>query len=175
MHETKIPSSIELFVCMPGVAGMHTTGEFTKLGHFTLDDGSKGMHQQWELKTVYMDACCQYIKICLHKNYENKQNPFNQVAVVRIAAQGAIASDYQSALSMNIPSEEETRPIEARNMKIDPIPTNKLDPMIQDKVLTLEWQKEDAIVNEDFDEAKRLKNIIDKVKIIGINILRLEG
>lgn len=60
-------------------------------------------------------------------------------------------------------------------MKIDPIPTNRLDPMIQDKVLTLEWQKEDAIVNEDFDEAKWLKNIIDKVKIIGINILRLEG
>jgi len=44
MHETKIPSQIELSVSMPGLGGLHTTGEFIKLGHFSLDDGTKNMH-----------------------------------------------------------------------------------------------------------------------------------
>jgi centrosomal protein CEP104 len=102
-----------------------------------------------------MDACCQYVKISLHKNYENKFNPFNQVGIVRIACQGHIASDYDAAMQANIPEENEVTRIEvSRSMKVDPIPTSKLDPMIQDKVLTLERQKEEAIVNENFDEAK---------------------
>jgi hypothetical protein len=45
MHETKIPSSIELSVSMPGIGGLHTTGEFIKLGHFNLDDGSQNMYR----------------------------------------------------------------------------------------------------------------------------------
>jgi hypothetical protein len=77
MHETKIPMKIELSVCMPGISGLQTTGEWAKLGHFTLDDGARGMYTQRELKSVFMDVCCQYVKIKMEKNYENKFNPFN--------------------------------------------------------------------------------------------------
>lgn len=44
MHETKIPYQIEILVSMAGLAGMHTTGEFVKLGNFALDDGASSMH-----------------------------------------------------------------------------------------------------------------------------------
>ena len=34
-----------------------------------------------ELKSVHIDAEGQYLKLLLHKNHENKFNPFNQVSI----------------------------------------------------------------------------------------------
>jgi hypothetical protein len=49
-----------------------------------------------------------------------------------------------------------------------------LDPMIRDKLTLLNKKKEKMVSMEDFDGAKYLKQIIDKIKLIGAHIAKME-
>lgn len=49
-----------------------------------------------------------------------------------------------------------------------------LDPTIQDKIKTLNNAKTKAVESDDFDKAKTLKDVIDKLKIAGNQLLQLE-
>lgn len=92
-HETKIATKIELFSYLPGVdspndlaasVGVSTliTPQnsnllFNRLGHFSLDSNASTGFQSRELKTVHLGVNCQFFKLVLHKNHENKLNLFN--------------------------------------------------------------------------------------------------
>lgn len=54
-----------------------------------------------------------------------------------------------------------------RNMKIQSIDEEGIDPTIQDKIRTLNTAKQKAVESDDFDKAKSLKEVIDKLKIAG--------
>lgn len=66
MHQSKIPSRIELYAYTPEVLGtsanllsQHNANiSFQRLGHFSLDDNIKTNYQARELKTVYLDSYC---------------------------------------------------------------------------------------------------------------------
>jgi protein-arginine kinase activator protein McsA len=49
-----------------------------------------------------------------------------------------------------------------------------LDPMIRDKLNLLNKKKQQLVEVEDFDKAKDLKLIIDKIKVIGAQIAKME-
>ena len=61
-----------------------------------------------------------------------------------------------------------------RNMKIASIDEETLDPTIQDKLKTLNSAKQKAVESEDFDKAKGLKEVIDKLKLAGAQLVQLE-
>jgi centrosomal protein CEP104 len=42
-----------------------------------LDENIRTNYQARELKTVYVDEKCQYLKLVLHKNHLNNLNIFN--------------------------------------------------------------------------------------------------
>lgn len=55
-----------------------------------------------------------------------------------------------------------------RNLKISTSHDEAaLDPLIQDKIRTLESQKAKAVEEENFDRAKRVKEVIDKLRVAG--------
>lgn len=54
-----------------------------------------------------------------------------------------------------------------RNLKISSINDSELDPTIQDKIRTLNSAKQKAVDSDDFDKAKSLKEVIDKLKVAG--------
>ena len=59
-HQHKIASRIDLFTFMPDVHKSNflpsaNSVQFTRLGHFTLDDNARSNYQARELKTVYID------------------------------------------------------------------------------------------------------------------------
>jgi centrosomal protein CEP104 len=76
-HQSKIPSRIELFSYAPdleqrgGLVSPHANIAFTRLGHFSLDDNVRTNYQARELKTVYLEQFCQYLKVVIHKNHLN--------------------------------------------------------------------------------------------------------
>jgi len=94
IHHCKIPARIELFAYAPDLQqhdssqfmSPHNTAHisFTRLGHFPLDDNVRTNYQARELKTVYLEQYCQYLKIVMHKNHLNSMNIFNQVGLVSI-------------------------------------------------------------------------------------------
>jgi uncharacterized pyridoxamine 5'-phosphate oxidase family protein len=68
---------------------------YQRLGHFTLSDNTKNNYKSRELKSVFLDHNCKYLKISLEKPYFNKYNPFNQVGLVRIVCHGNMVNEYQ--------------------------------------------------------------------------------
>lgn len=54
-----------------------------------------------------------------------------------------------------------------RNMRITSVDEEQLDPTIQDKLRTLNSAKVKAVEVDDFDKAKNLKEVIDKLKMAG--------
>jgi protein-arginine kinase activator protein McsA len=54
-----------------------------------------------------------------------------------------------------------------RNLKLTSVNEEELDPPIQDKLKSLNSAKQKAVETEDFDKAKILKEVIDKLKVAG--------
>lgn len=50
------------------------------LSYVPLSDNEKTDFKARELKSVYMDAVGQYLKLIFHKNYVNKYNVYGQVS-----------------------------------------------------------------------------------------------
>lgn len=68
---------------------------FKRLGHFSFDENSSSGYMTRELKTVYIDVMCQYFKITFHKCYENPQNTFNQVGLIRLQFGGSYIGEHE--------------------------------------------------------------------------------
>ena len=97
IHETKIPSKVELFSFMPGVDNGNanigvsqlvtpasSSNLFNRLGHFSLDSNEQSGFQSRELKTVHLGVTCHFFKLVLHKSHDNSYNLFNQVGLVKL-------------------------------------------------------------------------------------------
>ena len=54
-------------------------------------------YQARELKTVYLEQYCQYLKIVLHKNHLNSQNIFNQIGLISLTSTGGYIGDYEAS------------------------------------------------------------------------------
>lgn len=54
-----------------------------------------------------------------------------------------------------------------RNLKMTSVNEKDLDPTIQDKIKVLNNAKTKAVETDDFDKAKTLKEVIDKLKVAG--------
>ena len=74
-----------------------------------------------------------------------------------------------------MPDEEFVETPQIQNWWVAGIDPEAYDPMIKDKIALLEKAKEEAVLNEDYEEAKRVKVQCDKVKMIGASIVQLEG
>ena len=53
-----------------------------------LSDNSETKFTSRELKTIYVDVECQYLKIVANENHNNRYNLFNQVAFMNIKCNG---------------------------------------------------------------------------------------
>ena len=61
-----------------------------------------------------------------------------------------------------------------RNLKIQSVNTEELDPQLHEKLQILLKKKEEAVQLEDYDAAMELKDISDKLKLIGADLKMLE-
>lgn len=102
IHEKKIPSMIELYICNPKRDALMSSIQYQRLGHFSLSDNTKNNYKSRELKSVFLDHACKYLKICFDKPYFNKFNPFNQVGVVRIVCHRMPVNEYERKQPRNV-------------------------------------------------------------------------
>lgn len=62
-----------------------------------------------------------------------------------------------------------------RNLKMNSVVDDSLDPSIQDKLRALNTAKTKAVESEDFDKAKGLKELIDRLRVAGTQLIKLEA
>ena len=200
IHETKIPSRIEIFIAevteeerRTGVFPPYDRAVFRRLGHVNFCSNEENHFEARELKTVNLrQSCdirrpCVYLKLIIRKNISNWVNLFNQVGIVAVAAHGVLlhplissnprenecligGNDEVAIEDIRPESQEETQRPMAHEALNDGV-----DKLSARKIKELSVHKARAIQEEDYDLAKALKAQIDALMAAGPKIVELEA
>ncbi|XP_010120216.1 PREDICTED: centrosomal protein of 104 kDa [Chlamydotis macqueenii] len=192
-HQYMISSKIEFYISesLPEYFAPYQSERFHRLGYVPLSDNEKTGFKARELKSVYMDAVGQYLKLIFHKNYVNKYNLYGQVALVAINIIGDPA-DYGND-SNNPPSREKLIDHYLGIKSDDPAldgtflgkpdsisPLDDLafdmyqDPEVAQIIRRLDEKKREAVHHERYDYAKKLKQAIADLQKVGERLGRYE-
>ncbi|NXY54747.1 CE104 protein, partial [Callaeas wilsoni] len=192
-HQYMIASKIEFYISesLPEYFAPYQSERFQRLGYVPLSDNEKTDFRARELKSVYMDAVGQYLKLIFHKNYVNKYNLYGQVALVAVNIIGDPA-DYGND-SMSSPSREKLIDHYLGIKSDDPAldgtylgkhdsisPLDDLafdmyqDPEVAQIIRRLDEKKREAVHHECYDHAKKLKQAIADLQKVGERLGRYE-
>lgn len=192
-HQYMIASKIEFYISesLPEYFAPYQSERFQRLGYVPLSDNEKTDFRARELKSVYMDAVGQYLKLIFHKNYANKYNLYGQVALVAVNIIGEPA-DYGND-SMSSPSRDKLIDHYLGIKLDDPAldgtylgkrdsisPLDDLafdmyqDPEVAQIIRRLDQKKREAVRLECYDHAKKLKQAIADLQKVGERLGRYE-
>ncbi|NWQ61906.1 CE104 protein, partial [Neopipo cinnamomea] len=192
-HQYMISSKIEFYISesLPEYFSPYQSERFQRLGYVPLSDNEKTDFKARELKSVYVDAVGQYLKLIFHKNYVNKYNIYGQVALVAVNIIGDPA-DYSND-SMSSPSREKLIDHYLGIKSVDPAldgtyfgksdsisPLDDLafdmyqDPEVAQIIRRLDERKREAVRHERYDRAKSLKQAIADLQKVGERLGRYE-
>ncbi len=88
-HQSKICTKIEIYISPDQKYAEEVAQvKFKKLGYLQFDDNQRSKYQSRELKSVYIDNKCMYMKLVLHKCHMNKYNLFNQIGLIGLTLHG---------------------------------------------------------------------------------------
>ncbi|XP_053546383.1 LOW QUALITY PROTEIN: centrosomal protein of 104 kDa [Bombina bombina] len=191
-HQYMISSKIEFYISesLPEYFTPYQSERFRRLGYVSLSDNEKTGYKARELKSVYVDAVGQYLKLIFHKNYVNRYNLYNQVALIAINIIGdPVDFDEES----NTPTREKLIDQYLGNSAEDPAldasyigkpdaisPLDDLafdmyqDPEVAQIIRKLDEKKQEAVRHEQYDYAKKLKQAIADLQKVGERLGRYE-
>ncbi|NWI42639.1 CE104 protein, partial [Picathartes gymnocephalus] len=192
-HQYMIASKIEFYISesLPEYFAPYASDRFQRLGYVPLSDNEKTDFRARELKSVYMDAVGQYLKLIFHKNYVNRYNLYGQVALVAVNIIGdPVDYGYDS---MSSPSREKLIDHYLGIKSDDPAldgtylgkrdsisPLDDLafdmyqDPEVAQIIRRLDEKKREAVRLECYDHAKKLKQAIADLQKVGERLGRYE-
>jgi hypothetical protein len=142
------------------------------IGKFILKSNEESNFTEREFKSIDIDRESKYFRIVCDQCHNNKLNVFNQISIINISCFGNIMGyedEYISGLRNINPSEAilMTRMFKKGNvLSLDGIYIRinlNLDVFGQ-KINTLVKAKENAVDREDYMEADKLKQTINKIK-----------
>lgn len=178
--------------------------KFTRLGYVSLSKNDSTRYKTMELKSVNVDCAGELVKLVLNQNHINQLNTYNQVGLValniigepipitdrhmrgsllqRNTTNAKLAELLHTYLpELNLSDIGSTNPVLKGSIKPPKIsPVDELsfavaqDPEIADLVRKLERRKAAAIDEENFQEAKRLKMVVDELCRAGEVLCRYE-
>ena len=162
-HQHKIATRVELFV---GIGDDYFSSNFTRLGYMTLDSNEKSQFKARELKSVYIKARGNFLKLLLHKCYTNPLNIFSQVGLIALNALGQPASPIASSQTQQqggLTRGGGTRGTGVHDLAVD----MGMDPDTAAMLREVAHRKDVAVAAEDFELAKRLKGLQEQIKSVG--------
>ncbi|XP_021539680.1 centrosomal protein of 104 kDa isoform X3 [Neomonachus schauinslandi] len=191
-HQYMIPSKVEFYISesLPEYFVPYQAERFRRLGYISLCDNEKTGCKARELKSVYVDAVGQFLKLIFHENHVNKYNMYNQVALVAVNIIGDPA-DFSD--ESNITSREKLIDHYLGHNSEDPAlegtctgksdyisPLDDLafdmyqDPEVAQIIRKLDERKREAVQKERYDYAKKLKQAIADLQKVGERLGRYE-
>ncbi|XP_006885867.1 PREDICTED: centrosomal protein of 104 kDa [Elephantulus edwardii] len=191
-HQYMISSKIEFYISesLPEYFVPYQAERFRRLGYVSLCDNAKTGCKARELKSVYVDAVGQFLKLIFHQNHINKYNIYNQVALVAVNIIGDPADFCDES---NITSREKLIDHYLGHSADDPAldgtytgkpdyisPLDDLafdmyqDPEVAQIIRKLDERKRDAVQKERYDYAKKLKQAIADLQKVGERLGRYE-
>uniref|UniRef100_A0A8D2AFH3 Centrosomal protein of 104 kDa n=1 Tax=Sciurus vulgaris TaxID=55149 RepID=A0A8D2AFH3_SCIVU len=191
-HQYMISSKIEFYISesLPEYFVPYQAERFRRLGYVSLCDNQKTGCKARELKSVYVDAVGQFLKLIFHQNHVNKYNIYNQVALVAVNIIGDPADfgdesnvtsrekliDHYLGHNTEDPALEGT--YTGRSDYISPLDDLAFDmyqdPEVAQIIRKLDERKREAVQRERYDHAKKLKQAIADLQKVGERLGRYE-
>lgn len=159
-HQYKITSKIEILIFNP-----KQSKKFRKIGFLSLDSNEQTNFQARELKSVYIDYECIKIRLVLHRCFTNQLNQNAQIGLIAFNVLGnpIMTNPFDQPPNFN------------KNPNLDKLEDELLyDPVTYKRLKALERAKLKAIELEDFDEAQKIKEAIDRLKSVSSQLILLE-
>lgn len=138
------------------------------MGYLSLDANDRSGFQARELKSVYVDSPALLLKLIFHKCHLNNFNVFNQIGLIAL---NCIGSNNPAELDgpaayPQANSQQGKRPTQiGASTDFD-----SLDPEIAQKLRILDQIKEKAVAQERFDDAKKIKENIERLRGFGLHL-----
>lgn len=194
-HQYMISSKVEFYISesLPEYLVPYQAERFRRLGYVSLCDNEKTGCKARELKSVYVDAVGQFLKLIFHQNHANKYNIYNQVALVAINIIGdpADLGDESNTTSReklidhylgHSPHNPEDPALDGtfagRSDYISPLDDLAFDmyqdPEVAQIIRRLDERKREAAKKERYDHAKKLKQAIADLQKVGERLGRYE-
>ncbi|XP_066493843.1 centrosomal protein of 104 kDa [Tiliqua scincoides] len=191
-HQYMISSKIEFYISenLPEYFAPYKSERFRRLGYVSLSDNEKTSYKARELKSVYVDAVGQYLKLTFHKNYVNRYNLYSQVALVAINIIGEPADHSTDTshtsreklidhyLGNNLDESALDGTYSGKQDLISPLDDLAFDmyqdPEVAQIIRKLDEKKHDAVRHEHYDHAKKLKQAIADLQKVGERLGRYE-
>nr|KAG5692452.1 hypothetical protein BaRGS_010162 [Batillaria attramentaria] len=134
--------------------------------YVSLSDNEKTGYKARELKSVHVDAVGRYLRLNIHKNHINKHNLYNQDLFIDVNDNRAIDRDPVLEGYFNKP--DYISPLD--DLAFDMYQ----DPEIAQIIRKLERKKQEAVLQERYDYAKRLKVAIQELQKVGEKLGKME-
>ena len=198
INESKIPKKIELINCIPigkrnkllinGDKNMKLIPSefmYENIGYINFSSNAENQYKLRELRKIYINVNCEYLKFKIHQNHSNDLNMFCQVGIVALNIYGhklekrkqkkkKISQMYEKN-KINNNSDDSLNEIcfsgEGINEKVI---DEKLDTKTIEKIKELTEEMNLKKQNEKYDECKFIKDKIDKIKKITLKKYVLE-
>jgi len=194
-HQSKIATKIELFAALPtdGQNCRYDVVQFKRLGYLSLDNNERSQFQARELKSVYVDVSAQFLKLVFHKCHVNRYNIVNQVALIALHCSGevlgpdlAVGPPPPNPMLARNPSDNahgqraggHTSSANAAEQAQDAAQAAademRYDSRTLERIRALTLAKQRAVEAEDYEEAKRCKEMLTRLRQAGQLLRELE-
>ncbi|KAG7376677.1 hypothetical protein PHYPSEUDO_012923 [Phytophthora pseudosyringae] len=174
-HQTHIASRMELFMSKsPSFEGDAT--RFSRLGFLTLKPNTESRYMARELKTVHIDQEAALLKLRIHPCHVNEHNLYNQVGVMAINLCGeplGLLPSHSTDEDVVVGAKPKHK--HTSNGSEDPSFDMRFDAKTAARIREIQVAKDQAVANEDYDQAKRLKQMEEQLKSVGLQLARLEA
>ncbi|TMW68162.1 hypothetical protein Poli38472_007834 [Pythium oligandrum] len=179
-HQTHIATKIELFLSSSNSLQDAT---FQRLGYLTLKSNVESNYMARELKTVHINNEATFVKLLLHQCYINERNIYSQVGVMAVNLCGEPLDSQPDELPNQSSGEPLSVPMRSIPKPSQASPANRTDDLAFDlrfdaktaeRIREIQIAKDKAVASEDYDQAKRLKQMEEHLKSIGLQLARLE-
>jgi hypothetical protein len=194
-HQHLVPRQVDIYIGgVPQVDGEENNNnnttdvdyiKWTLLGHINFASPEGRGSAARELKGVFLEANCRFIRLDLQRPHISKNNLFGQISLCNVVPYGTkLKKNKTDSLSKQYQESIEQERIERRQRIAgvglpEDSDTNgagtgtDLDPISRQIAQDLALLKEDAINYEDYHSARDLKNAEQQVRAAGRNIVRL--
>ena len=145
----------------------------------SLDNNERSGHRARELKSVYVDAQCSFMKIRLHKCYINKFNLYNQVGLIAVNVLGesieggapSVNNRLPAALGgNNLPDHMSQKSV----LALDDLAFDmNFDEVTASKIRQVNMAKQYCVSQENYEAAKSLKVVEQQLKVIGVQLAKM--
>ncbi|XP_023812046.1 centrosomal protein of 104 kDa isoform X4 [Oryzias latipes] len=184
-HQYLIPTKVEFHVGDVGPEDGSSELQLRRLGYVSLSDNEKTGFQARELKSVHVDAVGTFLKVSLYRNHVNRLNHYSQVSLVAInilgESVGAVGWMSREPPNDRPPLQQEAaweKTLKGACEAMSPLDDLAFDmyqdPKVAHIIRILDQKKKDMVQQENFEQAKTLKQAIADLQKVGERLARYD-